>query len=114
MDMYGGQHRDGEKVFFQYRFGPDNYKALVEGLPDNVELAEADIFWERKDGLYDTLVGRLRRTWRWAVAAHVRASVLNLMAGPLFFLPDPGDFGGSHRFGNAHWVLRVKEEKKSP
>ena len=108
VDIYGGQYRDGENVFFQYRFGPDDYRALVEGLPDNVELAEADIFWERKDGLYDTLVGRLRGKWRWAVADHVRASILNLVAGPRFFLRDPGDFAGSRRFGNAHWVLRVK------
>ncbi|MDF1535904.1 MAG: class I SAM-dependent methyltransferase [bacterium] len=33
-DIYGAQARAGQKVFFQYRFGSDQYRALREGLPD--------------------------------------------------------------------------------
>lgn len=108
-DIYGAQVRDGEKVFFQYRFGPDQYRALREGLPDNVELVAADIFWERTDGLYDKIVNRLRKPLRSIVISHLRAAVWNLATGPFFFRPDPGDFGTACQFGNAQWVLKVKE-----
>lgn len=110
-DIYASQARDGEKVFFQYRFGPDQYRILKEGLPDNVELVAADIFWERRDGRYDKLVDRLRKASQSAVINHLRAAFLNLLTGPFFFKPDPGDFENSHRFGNAQWILKVKESE---
>ena len=68
-----------------------------------------DIYWEREDGLYDRLVNRLRKAPRWAVLVHIRAAALNLLAGPFFFEADPGSFGFPRSFGNAQWILRVKE-----
>jgi SAM-dependent methyltransferase len=108
-DLYGSQARKGQEVFFQYRFGPAQYQALREGIPDSVELVAEDIYWERENGLYDRLVNRLRKAPRWAVLAHIRAAALNLLTGPFFFEAEPGDFVLSRSFGNAQWILRVKE-----
>jgi hypothetical protein len=38
-----------------------------------------------------------------------RAIALNLLAGPFCFEVDPGSFGLPRSFGNAQWILRVKE-----
>jgi hypothetical protein len=88
-----------------------HYRQLRESLPEKVELVAEDIRWESRDGLYDKLVGRLRQAPASRILAYARSAALNLLAGPRFFEAEPGSFEHPRSFGNAQWILRVKEGK---
>lgn len=105
-DIYAAQERDGDRVFFQYRFGPDRYREILDTLPDDAEVVREAIFWERRDGDYDRLVARIRGLRGGWQARHLKASLLNLTRGPAFFEREAAGFERARSFGNAQIILR--------
>lgn len=104
-DIYSHQYKNGRKTFFQYRFD----KAKVEELLSNltgVEVISKDIFWERKDGLYDKTINRLRKYHGTNLINYILNSLINLYAGFRLLERKSRDFSFAKSFGNISIILK--------
>jgi SAM-dependent methyltransferase len=107
-EIYSDQERRDNNTFFQYRYGIEEYRELIKAASSMADLVAEDIYWERREGLYDWLVGYLRKEVRSLVCSHIRAGFLNLFWGPNLFESAPGSFDKPKRFGNAQIILKKR------
>jgi len=105
--IYSHQNvRDG-RVFFQYRFGPEEVAELQTGF-DEAESVDLSIFWERREGAYDRTVKLLRRPIRQKLLLEFRKALINLRAGFTLLDDLPADFSRARSFGNASLLMRKR------
>ncbi len=104
-DIYSNQYKDGRKTFFQYRFDKNKVSEIINSL-SGVEILYKDIYWERKNGLYDKIIKRLRKYPANNLQNFVINSLINLYAGFRLLKPLPEDFNSNNSFGNISLIMR--------
>jgi len=107
---YPGQPTNGDKHFFQYRFSSvDIDKIKNQILEAGATIKHEDIFWERKDGTYDTMLMRLKNKGAYPVFI-LKSIILNAYYGlTLFRLKPTSSFEESKLFGNIHFIIKKND-----
>jgi ubiquinone/menaquinone biosynthesis C-methylase UbiE len=107
-DIYHGQAKINDEVFFQYRFNKNDVKGLNRQLETYAEFVSSDIYWERKCGDYDKLVSYFRKNITNAYFKTALKILLNYWYGFFVFQGRSETFSEAKNFGNAHYILRKK------
>lgn len=106
---YSNQKELNNKFFFQYRF--DNKDIDIIKNIKGVELLFYDIFWEKKNGLYDRIIYKLRKKNGNKYLNFIRNSFIHYYYGFNFFKLKPSvDFGLGSSFGNVHFIFKKIKE----
>jgi ubiquinone/menaquinone biosynthesis C-methylase UbiE len=105
-DIYSNQYKTGDKTFFQYRFDQGDFLRMMQGLTTDAKTLAQSIYWERKYGLFDFAVERLRKKYQGAILNLLRNSFLHLYYGFTLLEQKPGNFNNAKSFGNMCIILK--------
>ena len=105
-DIYSDQHKNTDKIFFQYRFSQKEIEDILNSAPD-AEVVQKHIFWERNEGDYDRFIEKLKNTGKGSLG-FLKNSFLNMFVGSKILNNSPGTFEQSKSFGNISLILRKK------
>jgi ADP-heptose:LPS heptosyltransferase len=98
--IYSKQAHKDEMAFFQYRFSENDVKNIIGGI-DGIDVIARDIFWEKFDGKYDKMIGRLRQKSFNRYFKFLKNSFTMPFVGLSFFEEEPQiDFSRARSFGN--------------
>jgi SAM-dependent methyltransferase len=106
-DIYTNQYKQGEKIFFQYRFSQDEINNILYD-NENVEIINSAVFWERKNGTYDKMVGLLRNRVKSLILNFIREALINIYYGFTIFENNSKNFEHAKSFGNLSIILKKK------
>lgn len=103
---YGHQHEKNKKFFFQYRFDEkyvDNFLSQIK----NVEIVSKDIFWEKINNSYNTMIKLANFNTRIKPLNILKNSLINYLYGFSLFSKKPeANFNKAKNFGNMHLILK--------
>ncbi len=104
-DIYSHQYKNGRKTFFQYRFDEEKTNEILNNI-SGVEILRKDIFWERKNGLYDKIIEKLRKYPGNNLKNYFINSLINFYAGFRLLDSKPKDFNSDNSFGNISIIMK--------
>jgi hypothetical protein len=79
-DIYSHQYKSGGRVFFEYRFDEKDVREILF-TSAGTTLLDLSVYWERRDGLLDATLEKLKvRKQNW-IYQEIRKSVINFYAG---------------------------------
>jgi len=107
-DIYHSQFIKDGKYFFQYRFGINDTKEIIDNILNCAKIEAMDIFWERKSGDYEKLIFLLRHKLGSKLLNLIKNIMLNYWFGIFAFNGKSESFSGAKDFGNVHLILRKK------
>jgi SAM-dependent methyltransferase len=103
--IYSDQYCRGRRHFFQYRFDERDVDEMLARLRGVAVLAQS-VYWERRDGLYDHVVDRMRQRLPGKWINLVRDAWLQLFWGFRLLDAEPTGFDAGRSFGNLSIILR--------
>ena len=109
-DVYEKQYKEGNKVFFQYRFDEEKVKEIINEInKENVKIINQDIYWERQEGLYDKLIDKIKTKKKNIYINFIKDVWYNFYYGfYLFNTEGESDFSQAKSCGNMHIVIQKK------
>jgi SAM-dependent methyltransferase len=106
-NVYVNQYNQSGNYFFQYRFSQDDMIEIIRSAT-NCDVVESDIFWEKKDGYYDRMIGKLKNKDMNRAVRLIRIPFIHLWYGFNLFKKESGDFPQATSCGNMHVVLKKR------
>jgi hypothetical protein len=104
-DIYSDQFKNGDKIFFQYRFCKYKIEELLNSIGE-IKIIKKDIYWERKDGTYDKMILKIRKKYRSKILNFIREAFINLYYGFSIFNSKPEGFDKAKSFGNISIIIQ--------
>jgi len=105
-EVYSHQYKERGQTFFQYRFSRADVEEMLGRLPA-VRVVCKDIFWEKEEGLYDSMISKIRRNIANNLVGFVKNSWTNFFYGfTLFDQNSEYSFARAKSFGNTHIILQ--------
>lgn len=103
-EIYSHQHKQNKKTFFQYRFSKKDIEKMLDSV-DGVDVKIKDIYWEKKDGTYDTMTRRMRNRPKNKYLEYIHMAVLNWWYGFTLLEKKPRGFEEEKSLGNISIIL---------
>lgn len=107
-DVYEKQYKNNGKTFFQYRFDEKHVENIINEITKNeVILITKDIFWEKRDGAYNSLIKQIKNKKSNIYVNFIKNVIINIWYGFNLFRGNPSqDFINAKSCGNMHIILK--------